>query len=66
LLGALSVIGVLPTAIWLPGIVIGAVSSIGLLIVFFHPWLVLGVGIDLILILTALTQGSSPVPQAQL
>jgi len=49
-LAALSVTGALPTGIWAPGIAIGAVSSIALLIAFFHPWLALGIGIDLILI----------------
>jgi hypothetical protein len=49
-LAALSVVGVLPTATWAPGIAIGAVSSLALLIAFFHPWLALGIGIDLILI----------------
>jgi len=50
LLAVLSVIGVLPAAIWAPGIAIGAASSMGVLIGFFHPWLALGVGIDLILV----------------
>ena len=49
-LAALSVVGAVPTAMWAPGIAIGAVSSIALLIAFFHPWLALGIGIDLVLI----------------
>jgi hypothetical protein len=49
-LAALSVVGVLPAAIWAPGIAIGAASSVGLLLAFFHPWLALGIGIDLILV----------------
>ena len=47
-LAGLTVIGALPTAIWPPGIAIGAASSIALLIAFFHPWLVLAIGIDLV------------------
>ena len=49
-LAALSVVGALPTAIWPPAIAIGAVSSLGLLIAFFQPWLGIGIGIDLILV----------------
>ncbi|HEY7968973.1 MAG TPA: hypothetical protein VID95_03195 [Candidatus Limnocylindrales bacterium] len=49
-LAALSVIGVLPAGTWPPAVAIGAVSSIGLLLVFFHPWLALGIGIDLVLL----------------
>ena len=49
-LAALSVLGILPVSMWLPAIAVGAASSIGLLIAFFHPWLVLGIGIDLVLL----------------
>jgi hypothetical protein len=49
-LAALSAVGLLPVSLWLPAIAIGAASSIGLLIAFFHPWLVLGIGIDLVLL----------------
>jgi len=59
-LAALSVIGILPAGIWLPSVAIGAASSMGLLISFFHPWLVLGVGIDLVLIWASLVAGWMP------
>jgi hypothetical protein len=59
-LAALCAIGILPAAIWLPAIAIGAASSIGLLIAFFHPWLVLGVGIDLALIWASVVAGWAP------
>lgn len=59
-LAALSVIGILPAGIWPPGVAIGAASSMALLIAFFHPWLVLGVGIDLVLIWAGLVAGWTP------
>jgi hypothetical protein len=63
-LAALSVVGALPTGMWPPGIAIGAVSSIALLIAFFHPWLALGIGIDLVLIWASWSPAVS-APQIQ-
>jgi hypothetical protein len=63
-LAALSVIGVLPAGTWPPAVAIGAVSSIGLLLVFFHPWLALGIGIDLVLLWASWSPGISG-PQVQ-
>jgi len=40
----------LGTGAWPAAIVVGAVASIALLAVFFHPWLALGAGIDLLLL----------------
>ena len=59
-LAALSVIGVVPAGLWIPAIVIGSVSSIGLLVACFHPWLALGIVIDLALIWAGLVAGWSP------
>jgi hypothetical protein len=64
LLAALCAIGVLPAAIWVPAIAIGAVSSLGLLVAFFHPWLALGVAIDLALLGASLVADWSPAPVA--
>jgi hypothetical protein len=61
LLATLCVFGVVPAGIWVPATVIGAVSSLGLLIACFHPWLALGVGIDLVLLWACLVAGWSPV-----
>lgn len=47
---ALSAIGIAPQGLWVPAVVVGSVASIGLLGVFFHPWLVLGLAIDVVLI----------------
>jgi hypothetical protein len=63
-LAALSAIGILPASMWLPAIAIGAASSIGLLIAFFHPWLVLGIGIDLVLVWVTVVTGWTPVSTA--
>ena len=49
-LAALAALGPVPAGIWMPAIVVGAVGSMSLLGVFFHPWLVLGILIDLVLV----------------
>jgi hypothetical protein len=49
-LAALAAVGVVPNGLWQPAVVIGAVASIGVLGLFFHPWLVLGIAIDIGLI----------------
>lgn len=59
-LAALSVIGFVPAGMWLPAIVVGSVSSMGLLVACFRPWLALGVVIDLVLIWAGLVAGWSP------
>jgi hypothetical protein len=59
-LAALATFGILPSALWTGGIAGGALASIALLALFFHPWLVLGVGIDLVLLWTVLVVRWSP------
>ena len=49
-LAALTLLGVLPMTLWPAGIAIGSVASLGLLVTCFHPWLLLGVAIDLALL----------------
>jgi hypothetical protein len=49
-LAAVATLGVLPAGLWAPAGVVGTVASLGLLLLFFHPWLVLGVGIDVVLL----------------
>ena len=58
-LGALAAIGVAP-AVWTPGVVTGTVASTALLILFFHPWLVLGLAIDAALLWLTLAHQWSP------
>jgi hypothetical protein len=60
LLAALSALGVLPSAIWPMAIAIGSVASLGLLAACFHPWLLLGVVIDVALLWSCLVVGWQP------
>ena len=57
---ALVAIGVLPTAIWPALVAIGSVASLGLLVACFHPWLLIGVVIDLVLLWSCLVAGWQP------
>ena len=63
-LAAAIVAGVIPGSLWPAAIVLGSVSSITLLALFFHPWLVVGVVIDLALIAVVLWAGWSPMASA--
>ena len=49
-LAALSVVGLIPSSLWAPAVALGAGSSLALLVLFFHPWLVLGLAIDAVLL----------------
>jgi len=61
LLAALSSIGWLVPASWWPTVAVaGAVASLATLLLFFHPWLVLGVAIDLVLIWLVVAIGWQP------
>jgi hypothetical protein len=46
-LAALAAAGVVPANLWAPASTAGAFASVVLLVLFFHPWLLLGVFIDL-------------------
>jgi hypothetical protein len=46
-LAAMASLGLLPPGLWAPSVAIGAAGSLALLVLFFHPWLLLGVAIDL-------------------
>ncbi len=59
-LAALATFGVMPAVLWPAGVAIGAVASLGVLVVFFHPWLLLGVAINLVLLWAALVAGWTP------
>ena len=59
-LAAVVAIGVAPAGLWLPAATIGAAASLGLLVAFFHPWLVVGVVIDLVLVWATLVADWSP------
>lgn len=49
-LAALAALGITPASLWTPATIVGAAASIGLLGAFFHPWLVLGIVIDVALV----------------
>lgn len=59
-LAALTPLGVLPMAIWPSAIAIGSLASLGLLAACFHPWLALGVVIDVALLWSCLVVGWQP------
>jgi hypothetical protein len=60
-LASLGALGVAPHGIWLPSVALGSAASAALLILFFHPWLVVGLGIDAALVWAAFA-GWSPAP----
>lgn len=58
---ALSTVGWLAPAEWWPGLVVaGAITSALALVMFFHPWIVLGLAIDGVLLWMTLVIGWSP------
>jgi hypothetical protein len=57
---ALAALGLAPAGLWVPALSVGAVASLGLLVAFFHPWLVLGVAIDAGLLWAGLVAGWTP------
>lgn len=57
---ALATLGVAPASLFGPGIVVASVASIAMLVVFFHPWLVLGLAIDGALLWATLANGWRP------
>ena len=59
-LAAICTLGIVPPGLWAASIVVGTVASLSLLVLFFRPWLVLGVGIDLALLWAVLVAGWLP------
>jgi hypothetical protein len=59
-LAALATGGVISADLWGPASAAGAVASVVLLVLFFQPWLALGVLIDLGLLWAVLVAGWSP------
>jgi hypothetical protein len=60
-LAAVVVLGLVPGAAWPATIALGSVASLGLLAIFFHPWLVLGIVIDVAALLAVVIAGWRPV-----
>ena len=59
-LAAMSIAGVVPASLAAVALVLGAGSSIALLVLFFHPWLMLGLVIDITLLLAVTVAEWSP------
>jgi len=49
-LAALAALGILPAALWPAATAVGALFSVALLLLFFHPWLLLGLVIDVVIL----------------
>jgi hypothetical protein len=60
LVAALAVIGIAPAAWFAGAVIVASVASAVLLVVFFHPWLVLGLLIDAVLLWAVLLNGWTP------
>ncbi len=56
----LATLGVLPASTWDAAVALGSAASLVLLGICFHPWLVLGVAIDLLLLWVALVAAWTP------
>lgn len=59
-IAALAAIGVVPAGLWVPALTVGAIASLGLLVAFFHPWLALGIAIDVGLLWAGFVAGWMP------
>jgi hypothetical protein len=60
LAAALATVGVLPVAWWSALVVLAAVASLVLLVLAFEPQLILGIGIDVVLLVVAVTGAWTP------
>lgn len=61
-LAAMAIVGLAPHVVGDAFVVLGAGSSMALLMLFFHPWLVLGLVIDIALLWAASIAGWAPPP----
>ena len=59
-LAAVAGLGVMPAALWSAGVTVGGLASLAVLVLTFHPWLALGVAIDLVMLGAVLIQGWTP------
>lgn len=49
-MAGLAAVGIAPAGLWPIAVTIGGIASIAVLALFFHPWLVFGVVIDVVLL----------------
>ncbi len=59
-LAALATVGILPAGAWGATVAVGSLASLALLVIGFHPWLVAGVAIDVLLLWVALVAAWTP------
>lgn len=59
-LAALAALGVVSAAVWPLAMATAAASSAALLLLFFHPWLLLGLAIDIVLLWAVLVARWAP------
>jgi len=59
-LAALATLGILPADAWGATVAVGSLASLALLLIGFHPWLAVGVAIDLLLLWVALVATWTP------
>lgn len=59
-LAALAALGIGPAGLWTTALAVGAVASAGVLVLFFHPWLVVGLVIDTAALWAALVARWAP------
>jgi hypothetical protein len=59
-LAAIAAFGFLPPLVWLAAVTVGVTGSLALLVLFFHPYLVLGVAIDVALLWAVWVAGWQP------
>ena len=53
-------LGLVPPEVWTAAVATGSLASLTVLGLWFHPWLALGVAIDLVLLYAALIAGWTP------
>ena len=59
-LAAIAALGFAPAGVFAAAVALGSMSSFALLVVFFQPWLVLGLVIDLVLLWAVLVANWAP------
>lgn len=59
-LAALATLGILPAGAWGTTVAVGSIASLALLVVGFHPWLVVGIAIDVLLLWVILVAAWTP------
>jgi hypothetical protein len=59
-LAAIASLGAGPAWLWPIGVALGAIASLAVLILYFHPWLVLGLVIDVLLLWVVVIAGWTP------